>query len=513
VDGDANDDTFVATSDEIFVLLDREARCCRITIGGAAERSLDFQGWLGRPITECFSDPRSKLSAALERARARGSPLRIEVNIPPNSTPDGKARLFAITIVARACGWALALRDITTTAEARKLAARLEHDEMLDALGILTGSIAHDFNNLLVSISSFAEGASRETTLERTKEPLAAIVSAVNRGKDLTQSLSSFARGGDLSLRSVELVPLLEEVAGTLRALRPDWEITLTTPASGARTLGDAGQIHRALLNVGKNAIEAVVDRTQPARIALSLETRHLTEEDVDLAVPPGAYAFLRIEDQGRGIEEATKARMFEPFFSRKTEGSGLGLFVVQGIARAHGGGVHVTSTPGQCTAFVIALPLLGTPETKSEGGGSFQSSRGERKERTRVLVVDDDPNVGKSLRLLLQGLGHDVVVERSARSALEHFKPSLPSFDLVVTDLTMPGLDGLAFARELRRLGYDLPIVLVSGRDVALQPDALANARIGAVLPKPFTMDELEATVARLVEPSGDHPDRAAGE
>src|SRR5262249_55699862 len=151
-------------------------------------------------------------------------------------------------------GSTVALRDVTDGTEATKLAARLEHDEMLDALGILTGSIAHDFNNLLVTISSFAERAMLEPSPMQAKEYLGSILGAVHRGRDLTSNLANFARGGDMSLRIVELAPLLEEIATTLRALRPDYQIVVTTPADGARVRGDASQLHRALLNVAKNA-------------------------------------------------------------------------------------------------------------------------------------------------------------------------------------------------------------------------------------------------------------------
>jgi signal transduction histidine kinase/ActR/RegA family two-component response regulator len=516
---DANENLFVAVSTEVFVLLDGDARCTRVAIGGAAATALDFDRWPGHHIRDCFADADQKLLPALERARSSSSPQRIDAVIPASETASDKARQFEITVMwtgssstspDRTAGWALALRDVTESTAARKLEARLEHDEMLDALGILTGSIAHDFNNLLVSISSFAERAKRDAVDGHLKGNIEAIITAVHRGRDLTHSLSSFARGGELTLRPVELVPLLEEIAASLRALRPDWEITLTMPAAGARVRGDASQLHRALMNVGKNAIDAVGDRAE-ARIALSLETRKLTEDNVELPVPAGTYALLRIEDQGRGIDETTMARMFDPFFSRKAlgEGSGLGLFVVQGIARAHGGGVHVTSSPGRCTSFVIALPLdtraddearaLAAAPAPIESSPPLRSEPASA-EPARLLIVDDDPNVGRSLKLLLEGLGHDVVLECDPKAALERAKAAAPSFDLVLTDLTMPTLDGLTLARELARVGHTSPVVLVSGRDAIPRPDALAGAGIAALLPKPFTLNELEVTLARLL-------------
>ena len=493
----------LATSDQVFVFLDRSARCTRIAIGGASLPGLDFERWTGQPIADCFAEARAKLLPAIEQARALARPQRIDVAVPDDE-PTGRTRLFEVSVVAVPAGSVVALRDVTDSAEATKLAARLEHDEMLDALGILTGSLAHDINNLLVTISNFAERATGETSPTQVEEYLAAILGAVRRGRDLTSNLASFARGGDLSLRTVELAPLLDEIATTLRAFRPEWEIKVKAPLGGARVRGDASQLHRALLNVGKNAIEAMGSRPS-ARLDVSLETRRLEHGDVSFPLPPGTYALMRIEDEGPGIDAATKARLFDPFFSGKPlgNGSGLGLFAVQGIARAHGGCVHVDSEPGRGTSFVIALPLLEDARHASRPPPLRAATTGPPPaNRARMLVVDDDPNVGKSIQLLLEALGHDVVLERDPQAALERFKVSTNTFDLVLTDLTMPKLDGIAFAQELTRLGHASPIVLVSGRDTSLEPNTLMGLRIAAVLPKPFTLNELEGTLARLLPP-----------
>jgi signal transduction histidine kinase/CheY-like chemotaxis protein len=509
---DIDESVILATSDQVFVFLDRTARCTRVTAGGAALPAIDFERWVGQPIADCFADARSKVLPSLEQARALSRPQRIDVAIPDDD-PTGRTRLFEVTVVPVPTGSSVALRDVTDSTEATKLAARLEHDEMLDALGILTGSLAHDFNNLLVTISSFAERATSESSPGQVREYLGAILGAVRRGRDLTSNLASFARGGDLSLRTVELTPLLDEIATTLRAFRPEWEITVTTPPSGARVRGDASQLHRALLNVGKNAIEAMGGRAS-ARLELTLETRQLKAGDASFPLPPGAYALLRVKDEGPGIDEATKARLFDPFFSGKPlgNGSGLGLFAVQGIARAHGGCVHVISEPGRGTSFVIALPLLEEARHASRPPPIRSATTGPPPpSRARMLVVDDDPNVGKSLQLLLEALGHDVVLERDPQAALERFKKTRSAFDLVLTDLTMPKLDGIAFAQELTRLGHVSPIVLVSGRDTSLEPRTLTGLKIAAVLPKPFTLNELEGTLARLLPPPDVVPPAAA--
>lgn len=501
---DIDESVILATSDQVFVFLDRAARCTRVTVGGAALPSQTFERWTGLPIADCFGDARTKVVPALEQARASSRPQRIDVAIPDDD-PTGRTRLFEVTVVPLPTGSAVALRDVTDSTEATKLAARLEHDEMLDALGILTGSLAHDFNNLLVTISNFAERATGESSPAQISEYLGAILGAVRRGRDLTGNLASFARGGDMSLRTVELAPLLDEIATTLRAFRPEWEFAVSSPPRGARVRGDASQLHRALLNVGKNAIEAM-GSAPGGRIELSVETRQLTAADTSFPLPSGSYALLRIADEGPGIDESTKARLFDPFFSGKPlgNGSGLGLFAVQGIARAHGGCVQVTSTPGRGTAFVIALPLLEESRHASRPPPLRSSTTGPPPpNRARMLVVDDDPNVGKSLQLLLEALGHDVVLERDPQAALERFKVSRSRFDLVLTDLTMPKLDGITFAQELTRLGHASPIVLVSGRDTSLEPQTLSGLKIAAVLPKPFTLNELEGTLARLLPPA----------
>jgi signal transduction histidine kinase/ActR/RegA family two-component response regulator len=506
-----NESVFLSASGEVFVHLGADDRCERVVCGGAAATPVDFGRWLGLSVQECFtSESCSKLARALERSRAAATatPLHFEVAVPGDQGKDVGPRLFEATIVRQdSARHILALRDVTDRRETSKLEAHLAHDEMLEALGILAGSIAHDFNNLLVSITSFTELAVRTSFDARMNEYVEAILAAVRRGRDLTRGLSTFARGGELTLRPIELDPLLHEIAQTLRALRPEGEVTVTVHAANARVLGDASQIHRALLNVGKNAVDAV--RAHPeAKIALSLDVRRVAGPEAGSTLPIGSYVVLSVEDEGSGMDEATLARLFDPFFTRKApgEGTGLGLSVVHGIVHAHGGDVRVTSAPGQGTVFVIELPLLDRagqstfPKENRESAAPDPSAQGTQ--RPRLLVVDDDPNVGRSLALLLETLGYEVVLERSPVAALELARTAEAPFDLVLTDLGMTELDGLALAQEIAELERPCPVVLVSGQETRASREAFRNGGVAALLAKPFMLNELEATLAPLLKP-----------
>lgn len=497
---------FLAGSSEILLLLAEDGRCLRVVVGGAAPKVVDFERWLGRRVVDLVTnETRHKLTGALHRQRTSMShgPVHFEVTVTPDPAIGTTARLFDATLVSKADAQVLALRDVTEPSEARNLEARLAHDEMLEALGILTGSIAHDFNNILVSIISTAELARKTSAEGRLNDYVDAIVSAVNRGRDLTRSLASFAKGGESTFQPVELAPLIEETARTLRALDPERTVIVTMPAAKARVHGDASQIYRALLNVGKNAIEAVRDDAD-ATIELSLERFDTVSPDPNFALPAGSFALIRVVDQGCGMDEATMACVFDPFFTRKVAGdaagvSGLGMSVVHGIVRAHGGGVRVTSTAGEGTSCAIALPLLDMGEELSR---STQSNTNVGARSARLLVVDDDPNVGRSLVLLLESLGHEVVLERNALSAIDLVRTAEPPFDLVLTDLSMPTLDGIALATRLASLDHERcrAVVLVSGGEIPLAQNVLHRARIAAILPKPFTLKDLERTLASLL-------------
>jgi signal transduction histidine kinase/ActR/RegA family two-component response regulator len=368
----------------------------------------------------------------------------------------------------------------------------------LEALGQLAGGVAHDFNNLLTGILGYAELIDSPDPM--VQEAARGIRTAANRAAALTRQLLGFARRGKHLSATVDLHALVREVAALLeRTLDRNITLGVRLLAPFATVRGDPGQLQQVVLNLAVNARDAM-----PEGGSLTFETRALTLDEEGARVggdlAPGAHVQLTVADSGVGIPAAIRGRVFEPFFTTKPpgEGSGMGLAMVYGIVRNHGGTVGFASEEGRGTRFVVTLPVdAGAPQP--EGSPPHPWPR----RGLRVLLVDDEPVVRDSTARLLRAVGCQVVSAASADEALDHLRRGEPP-ELALIDLTMPGPDGLACLQALRAIRPALPAVLTSGFGPDGRVQTALEAGFDGFLQKPFDRAELVDAVERALSLRG---------
>jgi len=394
-------------------------------------------------------------------------------------------------------------RDRTEAHRAEEQRAALEkqlrHAQKLETIGTLAGGIAHDFNNILAAIYGFAELAIRRTSKGDDtclNRDLSNIVRSVKRVKSLVQQILLFSRQEEVQHQPLKLNRLIAEALDFLRQSIPTTvEITCDLPDEDIWILAEPTQIQQVVMNLAANAYQAMPEHVGHLRISLSLAQLDATEQSERM--PPGAYAALEIEDDGKGMPPETLERIFEPFFTTKSagEGTGLGLSVVHGILLSHQGDIQVESTVGKGTRFVLYFPLCHDAAEADEEAVMDAVSSG----RGHVLLVDDEVDIRAFVSEAMREMGYRVKAFGDPIKALGHFLDNPDDFDLVFSDQTMPGMTGLGLAEAVREKQPDTPIILMTGYADALRPEQLRRAQIQRVLMKPFGMRELGEALAQL--------------
>jgi PAS domain S-box-containing protein len=388
--------------------------------------------------------------------------------------------------------------------ERERLREQLLHSQKLEAIGTLAGGVAHDMNNILAAILGLAE-ILRDGVRSDLQVDLDQVVQAAERGSSLTRNLLGFSRRGKYRKEELALADVVTGAATLLSRTLPKG-IQIVTRTSGVpRVEGDGAQLSQAVINLCLNASDAMSGsgrlRIEAGEAALS------PEQGRSLGVGSGAYATLSVVDDGSGMTREVQARMFEPFFTTKEpgRGTGLGLAMVYGTVRSHGGAVGVDSEPGRGTSITLYLPSVAArsraevvtrPATRRRGTGL-------------LLLVDDEPMVRSVTRRSLERAGYQVLTAEHGAEALERFADRRDDISLVVLDMAMPVMGGAECFRRLRELDPGLRVLLASG--YALEHDARQCLEAGALgfLEKPFASDRLLEAVAVALEGrdhEGDH-------
>ncbi|MBN2231858.1 MAG: cache domain-containing protein [Deltaproteobacteria bacterium] len=371
--------------------------------------------------------------------------------------------------------------------------------EKLKSIGTLAGGIAHDFNNILMGL--FGNLAIAHDTLapdHPARRALAAAERSMNRATRLTNQLLTFARGGDPVKEDVSLAELVEEVVHfdlSGSNVRP----VITTAADLWPAAADRGQIQQVISNLTINANQAMPDGGH-LYVDLGNETIEATHTVPGLR--PGRYLRLTFRDEGIGIDPKHRERIFDPYFSTKQEGNGLGLATTFSIVQKHGGHIQVESELGRGTVFTIHLPAAATVAARPEA--TARTAAASRLDGTRILVMDDDETVLEVVGAMLQNSGCTVAATADGAAARDRYRQALAAgtpFDLVIMDLTIPGgMGGREAAAQLLRMDPDARIIVSSGYST---DPVLANYRdygFSGRLVKPFRMAELEKELARIL-------------
>lgn len=382
--------------------------------------------------------------------------------------------------------------------------------ERLALLGRLAGGIAHDFNNLLGVILGAAAAARVAPLPDDVALEVAAIEGAAERGVALVRQLLAFARQQVLAPRVVALNDTVRQFVALLpRLMGPGISIEMDLETPSRHILVDPDQWSRVLLNLAVNARDAMGAR---GRLTFTTGRRLVLAREIASGelLPPGRYVTLELRDTGPGIPPEVLPRIFEPFYSTKLEagGTGLGLATVQGIVGQSGGRIEVECPPGGGTLFRILLPRAEPPPEASSDASLEAAPTLPFPEPVvaapdgPILLVDDERTLLRVAALTLRQAGHEVLAQEDSQDALDAIREGLRPA-LLVTDVAMPGLDGLELARAARAVQPDLPVLLLSGYSAASVGGAPEREGF-AFLAKPFTPEALRAAVATRLAASG---------
>ncbi len=412
--------------------------------------------------------------------------LEIEASVAPIRNQDGHVENFLFVF-----------RNVTHEI---LLERQLRQSQKMEAIGTLAGGIAHDFNNTLFSMMGYTEIAMHILDKEHeVHDHLKQVISAGQRAKGLIQQILTFSRKSEQEKRILEIEPILKETMKLIEPTMPD-HINVKTEfnARGIKINTDPTQMHQVLTNLCSNAAHAM-RKCDDGLLFISLGTIELDRFAARrLQLNPGNYAKLTIRDNGHGIERDVLERIFEPFFTTKkqSEGTGMGLSVIHGIVESHNGAIDCYSEVGRGTTFHVFLPIA-QGNVQSLANLELENPRGSE----NVLIVDDEESIAEVISLMLDHLGYKSTAVTESRKALEIVKENPNEFDLLITDLSMPGLLGTELAREIIKVRNNLPVIMITGYGEELTSHSLENTGIREMMMKPVLTHNLAVAVRRVLD------------
>ena len=385
------------------------------------------------------------------------------------------------------------------TEERQHAEGQLRRMQKLEALGTLAGGIAHDFNNILAGIIGFAEMVLEDIEPgSQEHRRIGLVLKGAYRGRDLVRQILTFSRQGEHNKKPLLLSSIVEEAMKLLRPTLPSTiELVYRNQEGDGRIFADTAQMHQVVMNLGTNAAHAMRDRGG----ILDIEISRATFTDDSLPMPEmtaGNYVVLKISDTGCGMELDVQEQIFDPFFTTKKEGegTGLGLSVTYGIIKDHNGYIAVDSTVGKGSTFVVYLPWI--EDTALADDLKQELPAGGRE---RILFIDDEDMLVELNKQRLTKLGYDVVTTTSSVEALRLFQEAPDSFDLIITDQTMPNMTGLDLAAEILKIKPDARIILCTGHSDKVSPDVAQKAGISLFLMKPIDRREMAEAVRKALD------------
>src|SRR5258705_3099205 len=439
--------------------------------------------WIPADQEAIWSDMRRRAAAGERMVGVRHAFIR-----PDGERREGESSSIPIILPdGSSAGVVTIINDLT---ERLSLEAQLRHAQKMEALGRLAGGIAHDFNNVLMGILGYAEivaADAREAKVEvRDAEQ---VLVATRRAIDLARRLTAFARREATRTEIIDVGEMVEGIAPLLKRLAPESIGIDTRLAPNQFVLVDRSELEQALINLAVNAIDAM---PRGGRLAIEVEAVELDAEHAATHVgeSSGPNVMIAVSDTGQGMDEATRARIFEPFYTTKPvgEGTGLGLAMVFGAVERAGGRVWVYSELGRGTTFKIYLPVGGDAPPSEEAGADELVPGGTESS----LLLEDDDLVRDVVERTLRRLGYEVTVASRPSEAIALARET--AIDLLMTDVVMPEMTGDALAREIRADRPDLPVVFMSG-----YTSGVLDLKVGPLdvfAPKPLTAGRIARAV-----------------
>ncbi len=410
-----------------------------------------------------------------------------------------KDRLLRLETVVRRCLYEKEeQRKLKRSADERaQLEKQLRQAQYMEALAVLASGFAHDFNNYLTVIRGFAEITLARHLSENpaARDSMEQIHNASLRAADLVKQILASSRRKEPKMTRIRIMPIIWEAIKLLRASLPAGiEIHQNLTAKSDIIMGDANQFHQVLMNLCTNAGHAMSEEG-------GILTIGLQEIDMDYNLypefKPGPYLLLSVSDTGHGMPASVRERIFEPYFTTKSkdEGTGLGLAVTHGIVNTFDGAIRVESEPGQGCIFKLFFPSLTSaqeaiPELRQPIVGGTE----------HILFIDDSPVITALGQTMLKQLGYHVTTMTDSIEALEKFSLQPEAYDMVITDMTMPKLNGDKLAQKLMHIRPDIPVILCTGHNKLIWKEKAHALGIRKMLMKPFSRSELAETIRNIL-------------
>jgi len=422
---------------------------------------------------------------------------RVDMGVVRHTKKDGTVIDVAISSSAtdfegRAARLVLA-RDVT---EQRRLEEQLRQTQKMEAIGNLAGAVAHDFNNVLMVIRTCSALLLNRLTDGGERQDVQQIDDAAKRGAELTHQMLAFSRQQVLYPQATDLNAMVEETLVLLRRLLgEDVDTVIELDPTVESIVVDRGQLTQVIMNLAVNARDAM-----PGGGTLTVRTANVVLDEAYAArhpdVTPGPYALLQVTDSGTGMDEETRSRAFDPFFTRKETGTGLGLATVYGSVKQSGGHIWLYSEPGMGTTFKIYFPIAGAPVEAETPPVEVTSLEGSE----TILLVEDEEMIRPLVAEALRSFGYTVYEAENGASAIEIARQLEGSIDLLLTDVVMPGMNGRELAETLLAEDPGMTVLYTSGypADTILR-HGVADATV-AYIEKPYLVDELGRQVRELL-------------
>lgn len=369
----------------------------------------------------------------------------------------------------------------------------------LESLGLLAGGVAHDFNNLLsVILGNACLALPLVPAHGQVHACIGDIIEASEKAADLARQMLAYSGRGKFQITTLDVSAVVLELASLLRSTLPRHvQLRLQCPAGLPPIQGDAAQLRQILFNLVNNGAEAIA---RQGRVSVSTDMIDADALYLTHFQPPGLaagrYILLEVTDNGSGMSPEVRDAIFEPFFSTKESGHGLGLAAVLGIIRGHRGGVRVYSEPGRGSTFKVLLPV----HEQDASQDLAPHSKGT------ILFADDEPTVRRLLRRML-GSDYDLIETEDGQQAVERFRQEQQRIDLVLLDLSMPRLDGAEAARQIQALAPEVPIIISSGFNQQESTADLQACRLAGFLQKPYPPEALLSMIRKALEGAGSVP------
>ena len=430
-----------------------------------------------------------KWEGRLQTRSKKGNLLIQETIIAPIREPEG-----------RVAGYVTTRRDVTRQVETEKLLAQ---SQKMEAVGTLAGGIAHDFNNILAAIVGYTELARMNAGREgKVPEYLTHIHNASMRARDLVQQILAFSRKAAQQKAPLQIASIAKEALKLLRATIPATIEIRQEITSSATVLADATQIHQVIMNLCTNAYQAMLETGGILAVSVrevdhAADTQSMPHEEL----PTGRYLVLEVSDTGSGMDRETQKKIFDPYFTTKElgRGTGLGLAVVHGIVKSHGGKISVYSELGQGSTFRIFLPIVISeqPQLDQDGGVALIHGCNER-----IMFVDDEEAIRTMAQEYLSCFGYRIDVFPNGTEALARLGQAPYAYDLLITDMAMPDMDGKALAQKAMALRPDLPVILCTGYSALINAESAQEMGIREYVQKPVIMADLLEHMKKALAP-----------